>query len=52
MFYREQKGCLEGSEENIIQIVKKIYKNGVFLEKFSKFTGLSIEEIEIILNNN
>ena len=41
-----------GIEQNRIEMIINLYKNGVSLELISKSSGLSIKEIEKIIENN
>ena len=42
----------EGKEENKIEIAKKMLEAKVDIEKISEFTGLTIEEVEKLKENN
>ncbi|OPD56234.1 hypothetical protein BK742_08990 [Bacillus thuringiensis serovar pingluonsis] len=44
-----QKGKEEGIEEGKMQLIRGMYKNGMAIEDIAKFTKLSVEEIQNIL---
>ena len=48
----EARGKEIGKEENKIEIAKKMLEAKVDIEKISEFTGLTIEEVEKLKENN
>ena len=47
----EKKGISIGKEEEKKELIIQFYKNNVDMETISKATGLSINEIQNIVNN-
>ena len=48
----EVRGEARGKEENKIEIAKKMLEAKVDIEKISEFTGLTIEEVEKLKEDN
>ena len=48
----EVRGEARGKEENKIEIAKKMLEAKVDIEKISEFTGLTIEKVEKLKENN
>ena len=47
----KEEGIEQGAKENSIEIAKKMLADNISIEQISKFTGVSIDELEKLKNN-